>query len=135
LAQKRYADYYNSKSSNKQFDVGEQVIYLARNSDRKMFSHWLGPCLILRNISSHSYVIDVDGVHRTVLVNHLRKFHPSISEVNVNNCALIFDTDEDFGRILSVDIDSCDTEVDNIDDFPLLLLIASHRMMRMLCLT
>jgi len=74
----------------------------------------------LRKISSHSYVIDVDGVHRTVHVNHLRKFHPSISEVNVNNCAMIFDSDEDFGRILSVDIDSCDTVVDNIDDFPLL---------------
>jgi len=83
-----------------------------------MFSHWLGPCLILRKKSSHTYVIDVDGVHRTVglRVNHLRKFHPSISEVNV----MIFDSDEAFGRILSVDIDSCVNEVDNIDDFPLL---------------
>ena len=27
-AQKRYADYYNSKSSNKQFEVGEQVIFI-----------------------------------------------------------------------------------------------------------
>jgi len=33
---------------------------------------------------------------------------------------MICDSDEDFGRILSVDIDSCDTEVDNMDDFPLL---------------
>jgi len=33
---------------------------------------------------------------------------------------MIFDTDEEFGRILSVDIDSCDTKVDNIDEFPLL---------------
>jgi len=100
-AQKRYADYYNSKLSNKQFDVGEQVIYLARNSNQKMFSHWLGPCLILRKKSSHSYVIDVDGVHRTVHVNHLRKFHPSISEVNVNNCAMIFDSDEDLSHLNS----------------------------------
>jgi Reverse transcriptase (RNA-dependent DNA polymerase) len=115
-AQKRYADYYNSKSSDKHFDVGEQVIYLARNSNQKMFSHWLGPCLILRKKSPHSYVIDVDGVHRTVHVNHLRKFHPSISEVNVNNCAMIFDSDEDFGRILSVDIDPCDDEIDYLDD-------------------
>ena len=81
-----------------------------------MFSHWLGPCLILRKKSSHSYVIDVDGVHRTVHVNYLRKFHPSISEVNVNNCAMIFDSDEDFGRILSVDIDPCDAEIDHLDD-------------------
>jgi len=84
-----------------------------------MFSHWLGPCLILRKKSSNSYGIDVDGVHRTVHANHLRKFHPSISEVNVNNCAMIIDSDEYVGRILSVDSDSCDTEVDNIDDFPL----------------
>ena len=102
-AQKRYADYYNSKSSNKQFEVGEQVIYLTRNSNQKMFSHWLGPCLILRKKSPHSYVIDVDGVHRSVHVNHLRKFHPSISEVKVNNCSMIFDSDEDFGRIVSVE--------------------------------
>jgi len=33
---------------------------------------------------------------------------------------MIIDSDEDFGLILSVDIDSCDTEVDDIDDFPLL---------------
>jgi len=74
----------------------------------------------LRKKSSYSYAIDVDGVHQTVHVNHLRKFHPSISEVNVNNCAMIFDSNKDFGRILSIDIDSCDTEVDNIDDFLLL---------------
>ena len=61
-AQKRYADYYNSKSSIKQFDVGEQVIYLARSSNQKMFSHWLGPCHILRKKSPHSYFVDVDGV-------------------------------------------------------------------------
>jgi len=114
--QKRYADYYNFKSSNKHFDVGQQVIYLTRNSNQKMFSHWLGPCLILRKKSSHSYVIDVDGVHRTVHVNHLRKFHPSICEVNANNCAMIFDSDEDFGRILSIKIDPCDAEIDHLDD-------------------
>jgi len=33
----------------------------------------------------------------------------------VNNCAMTFDSDKDFGRILSVDIDTYDTEVDNID--------------------
>jgi hypothetical protein len=115
-AQKRYADYYNSKSSNKQFEVGEKVIYLSRNLNQKMFSHWLGPCLILRKKSPHSYVIDVDGVHRTVHVNHLRKFHPKIAEVNVNNCTMIFGSDEDFGRILSVDLDPIDAVVDHLDE-------------------
>jgi hypothetical protein len=115
-AQKRYADYYNSKSSDKQFEVGEQVIYLARNSNQKMFSHWLGPCRIIRKKSSHSYVIDVEGVHRSVHVNHLRKFHPSITEVNVNNCSMIFDSDEDFGRIVSVDFNPCETDVNQFDE-------------------
>jgi len=32
-----------------------------------------------------------------------------------------FDSDENCGRILSVNIDSCDTEVENIDEFALLL--------------
>jgi hypothetical protein len=47
-AQKRYADYYNAKSSDKQFSVGEQVIYLTRSSNQKMFSHWLGPCRVVK---------------------------------------------------------------------------------------
>jgi hypothetical protein len=61
-AQKRYADYYNAKSSDKQFEVDEQVICLSPNSTQKMFSHWLGRCNVLRKKSPHSYVIDVDGV-------------------------------------------------------------------------
>ena len=52
----------------------------------------------------HSYVIDVNGVHKSVHNNHLREFHPSISEVKVNNCATILDPDEAFGRIVSVKI-------------------------------
>jgi len=41
---------------------------------------------------------------------------------------MIFDADEDFGRILSVDIDSCDTEVDNVNDFPLGPIVARRSM-------
>jgi hypothetical protein len=55
-AQKRYADSYNAKSNDKKFDVGEQVIYLEGSSNQKTFSHWLGPCRIIRQKSPHSYV-------------------------------------------------------------------------------
>jgi len=59
-------------------------------------------------------------LHMSINDSHLRKFHPSISEVNVNNCSMIFDYDQDFGRMLSIDSDSCDTEVDTVDDVSLL---------------
>ena len=54
------------------------------------------------------YVFVVDGVHRSVIVNHLRKFHLSIAEVNVINCSMIglIDSVEDFGRIISVAVDA-----------------------------
>jgi hypothetical protein len=104
-AQKRYADYFNAKSSDKKFDVGEQVIYLVRSSNQKLFSHWLGPCRIIRQKSSHFYVIEVHGVQRNVHVNHLRKFHPRVTETQVNNCAIVFDSDVDFGEVAALDVE------------------------------
>lgn len=59
-AQKQYADNYNAKLSDEQFEI-EQVIYLSPASTRKM----LGPSSILHKKSSHSYVIIIDGVPRT----------------------------------------------------------------------
>ena len=113
-AQQRYANYYNAKSSDKQFDVGEQVIYLSRNSSQKMFSHWIGPCRILRKKSPHSYVIDVNGVQRNVHVNHLRKFHPNVVDANVNTCAMIFDNDRDFGEIVALEVGPTSTSNSDI---------------------
>jgi hypothetical protein len=104
-AQRRYANYYNAKSSDKKVDVGEQVIYLVRSSNQKMFSHWLGSCRVIRQKSPHSYVIEVNGVQRNVHVNHLRKFHPSVTETQVNNCAIVFDSDVDFGGVAALDVE------------------------------
>jgi hypothetical protein len=82
--------------------VGEQVIYLVRSSNQKTFSHWLGPCRIIRQKSPHSYVIEVEGVQRNVHVNHLRKFHPSVTETQVNNCAIVFDSDADSDEVAAL---------------------------------
>jgi hypothetical protein len=91
--------------SAKKFDVGEQVIYLVRSSNQKMFSHWLEPCRINRQKSPQSYVIEVSRVQRNVHVNHLRKFHPSVTETQVNNCAIVFDSDVDFGEVAALDVE------------------------------
>ena len=63
--------------------------------------------------SPHSYVIDVDGVQRNVHVNHLRKFHPSVVDASVNSCAMVFDTDNDFGEIVALEVGQ--PMVDNSD--------------------
>ena len=36
--------------------------------------------------------------------------------MNVNNCAMIFESDEDFGRIVSVDVNPSETNVGQLDD-------------------
>ena len=84
--------------------MGEQVIYLSPSTNRKMFSHWIGPCRILHKKSPHSYVIEVDGVRRTVHVNHLRQFHSRIVDATVSNCAIIFDGDDDFGDVTTLEV-------------------------------
>jgi hypothetical protein len=94
--------------------VGEQMIYLVRSSNQKMFSHWLGPCRIIRQKSPHSYVIEVNGVQRNVHVNHLRKFHTSVTETQVNNCAIVFDSDVDFGEVAALDVEQL--SADQVDE-------------------
>jgi hypothetical protein len=37
-------------------------------------------------------------------VSHLRKFNSSIVDANVNNCAIIFEADKDFGDVSTTDV-------------------------------
>jgi hypothetical protein len=57
----------------------------------------------LKSIVNNS--VDVDGVHRTVYVNHSRKSHSGIDDANVNNWAIIFESDNDFGDASATNIE------------------------------
>ena len=66
-AQQQYAAHYNTRSKDKHFVVGEQVLILEPDSTAsKVFSRWKGPAQILEVRSPYSYLIDYNGSHRRV---------------------------------------------------------------------
>ena len=56
--------------------------------------------------SPFSYVIEANGRQQLSHANHLRKYLERVSEATVHDCAIIFDTDRDFGNVPTLDIQS-----------------------------
>jgi len=54
--QQRYVSRYNSRTREKSFSSGDQVLILIPNSTAsKVFSQWQGPATIIEQKSPHSY--------------------------------------------------------------------------------
>ncbi|GFX62485.1 retrovirus-related Pol polyprotein from transposon 412 [Trichonephila clavipes] len=93
--QKAYGDYFNKKSSVKNFSIGEQVVLLIPDSSNKIYARWTGPGEIIQHHPPHSYKVKLsDGTVRHVHVNKIRKYHPRALAVGV-----IFEGDYEFGEI------------------------------------
>ena len=104
LEQRRTTEYYNLRSMDRKYTVGEKVIVLAPDpKGAKFFNRWQGPGVIAEVKSPYSYVVEIDGRRRHVHANKIRKYNERIRQALVNNCAVIFDRDEDFGRIELID--------------------------------
>jgi hypothetical protein len=97
--QARYTHSYNLKSRDKSFQVGERVIYLMPSSMHKLTRTWQGPCVIVQKNSPYSYIIEIDGKRQWCHANNLRKYNERVIEATNHNCAIIFDSDCDFGII------------------------------------
>ncbi|GFX62216.1 hypothetical protein TNCV_3305901 [Trichonephila clavipes] len=93
--QKAYGDYFNKRSSVKNFSIGEQVVLLIPDSSNKIYARWIGPGEIIQHHPPHSYKVKLsDGTVRHVHVNKIRKSHPRALAVGV-----IFEGDHEFGEI------------------------------------
>ncbi|GFU76379.1 retrovirus-related Pol polyprotein from transposon 17.6 [Trichonephila clavipes] len=93
--QKAYGDYFNKRSSVKNFSIGEQVVLLIPDSSNKIYARWTGPREIIQHHPPHSYKVKLsDGTVRHVHVNKIRKYHPRALAVGV-----IFEGDHEFGEI------------------------------------
>ncbi|GFW55104.1 hypothetical protein TNCV_262021 [Trichonephila clavipes] len=93
--QKAYGDYFNKRSSVKNFSIGEQVVLLIPDSSNKIYARWTGPGEIIQHHPPHSYKVKLsDGTVRHVHVNKIRKYHPRTLAVGV-----IFEGDHEFGEI------------------------------------
>jgi hypothetical protein len=102
--QARHTQHYNLRSRDKSFAVGERVVYLMPSSTHKLTRTWIGPCVVVKKNSPYSYIIDLDGKRQWCHANHLRKFNERVNEAASHNCAIIFDTDQDFGDVPTLDI-------------------------------
>ncbi|GFQ96556.1 integrase catalytic domain-containing protein [Trichonephila clavata] len=93
--QKSYGDYFNKRSSVKNFSIGEQVVLLIPDSSNKICARWTGPGEIIQHHPPHSYKVKLpEGTVRHVHVNKIRKYHPRALAVGV-----IFEDDHEFGEI------------------------------------
>ncbi|GFY05493.1 retrovirus-related Pol polyprotein from transposon 17.6 [Trichonephila clavipes] len=83
--QKGYGgDYFNKRSSVKNFSIGEQVVLLIPDSSNKIYARWTGPGEIIQHHPPHSYKVKLpDGTVRHVHVNKIRKYHPRALAVGV----------------------------------------------------
>jgi hypothetical protein len=102
--QTRYTQHYNLRSRDKHFEVGEQVIYLMPSSTHKLTRTWIGPCIVMKKNSPYSYIIEVNGKQQWCHANHLRKYNERVNSAACHNCAIIFDTDQEFGYVPTLTI-------------------------------
>ena len=80
--------------------MGQQVIELLPDSSNKLLRRWQGPGTVVQVKSPYSYLIKLEqGQRRWLHANKLRPYHRRVNEVVINNCAIIYDTGEDFGTL------------------------------------
>ena len=93
-------DSYNKRAVEKRFEVGQRVIVLLPDTTNKLLSRWQGPGIVVDVRSPHSYLIELEGGQRRWLhANKLRSYYARVNEALINNCAIVYDTDEEFGEL------------------------------------
>ena len=93
--EKGYRNQYNLSAKEKSFSVGDQVLFLMPDSTHKLLSRWIGPGSVTAIVSDHSYRVALDsGAVKVLHANDLRLFVPRVQSLGV-----VFDDDEEFGRI------------------------------------
>ncbi|GFW98240.1 hypothetical protein TNCV_331921 [Trichonephila clavipes] len=81
--QKAYGDYFNKRSSVKNFSIGEQVVLLIPDSSNKIYARWTGPGEIIQHHPPHSYKVKLpDGTLIYRIPKSLKiKFDEKIEEL------------------------------------------------------
>ncbi|GFT13820.1 retrovirus-related Pol polyprotein from transposon 412 [Trichonephila clavipes] len=93
--QNNYASYYNLRSREKQFKVGDKVLVLLPSSTHKLMKTWIGPATIIEITRPYPAKVELDdGGIRELHFNKLRPYIARVGQVG-----LIFDQDSDFGDL------------------------------------
>jgi hypothetical protein len=100
--QKRHADHYNLRSTDRGYhlDLGDKLIALAPDLvGAKLYFRWQGPGTTVEVKSPFSYTIEIDGNRRHIHANKIRKFNERIEQAMITSCSVIFDKDGEFGSV------------------------------------
>ena len=102
--QKRYADQYNMRSTDRKYLVGEKVLLFApvASSGRKYYIQQMAGAGSITEVKS-PYGGTWRQIERHLHANKNRKFHERIERAIVNNYSVIFEMDEDYGPISVVE--------------------------------
>ena len=74
IEQKRYADHYNLRSTDRKYQVGDKVIVLAPDlGGAKLYSRWQGPGTIVQVKWPYSYIAEIDGKRQHIHANKVNK--------------------------------------------------------------
>ena len=92
-----YVSRYNLRARHKTFHEGDQVIVLAPDGGSKLCNKWQGPGTVVKVKSKHSYLVNLgNNGTRHVHGNKMRHF-----VVRVNGCAVINESDAEFGNVIT----------------------------------
>ena len=87
-ASKRHKKYYDTRTKDRKFEIGDKVLMLLPTDKNKLKLQWKGPFDVIKKVAKHDYRIDVNGKEKTFHANLLKKY-VSRNEDNVHNSAEI----------------------------------------------
>ena len=71
----RYKFYADSKSKDRQFVKGDEVLLLLPTDNNKLIMQWKGPFSVTEKLNPYDYKVDVKGKIKTYHGNMLKKYY------------------------------------------------------------
>lgn len=79
--QDKYVHYYNLRTRDKSFVIGQKVLILIPDSTNKAFAQWQGPATVVDKKAPYSYIVELNGARRHLHADKLRPYHTSIAAI------------------------------------------------------
>ena len=70
----RYKKYYDSRTRDRKFAVGDRVLVLLPTDSNKLLLQWKGPFKVTHKVGKHDYRVDQNGKIKIYHANLLRKY-------------------------------------------------------------
>ena len=106
ISSRQYKKYYDLKTRNRSFKVGEEVLLLLPTSSNKFSMQWRGPYKVEQcHDNGVDYIIKVKGKSKLFHANMLKKFYRRESDMNESDVVQFCILDEEEEEVVS---DVCD---------------------------